>query len=83
MLVGMGISAQDIEAQNLPLPKRDMTPVSIEEKIICFADKFFSKSKGKDFLMAEKSVEQVRESQMRFNPDKVKVFDEWLELFGY
>lgn len=41
--VGMGFTLFDIKRENLPLPLRDMQPVSIEEKIICFADKFFTK----------------------------------------
>ena len=36
---GAGLSLQDIEEQNLPVPHRDMLPVSLEEEIICFADK--------------------------------------------
>jgi len=42
--VGTGISGHDVEAQGLPLPARDMLCVSLEERVICFADQFFSKS---------------------------------------
>ncbi|MCF8095928.1 MAG: HDIG domain-containing protein, partial [Desulfobacteraceae bacterium] len=42
--VGAGLSAADIANQGLSLPMRDMLPETIEEKIICFADSFFSKS---------------------------------------
>ena len=55
---GAGLSLQDIIKQNLPLPHRDMLPVSMEEQVICFADKFFSKTK----LDNEKSVEGARKS---------------------
>ncbi len=37
--IGVGITIQDIEKQDLPLPKMDYVPESIEEKIICYADK--------------------------------------------
>src|SRR4030042_5843938 len=40
--IGVGISRKDIEEKNLPLPQREVAPVSIEEQIICYADKFFS-----------------------------------------
>ena len=40
---GTGLSVADIQKQNLPLPLRDMFPVSIEEQIICYADIFYSK----------------------------------------
>jgi uncharacterized protein len=43
--VGAGLSRTEILAQNLPLPQRDMLPVSLEEIIICYADKFFSKNR--------------------------------------
>lgn len=38
---GAGLSLQNILQQDLPVPHREMTPVSLEEQIICFADKFF------------------------------------------
>lgn len=41
---GSGLTCEEIESRNMPLPHRDMLPLSIEEKIICYADKFYSKS---------------------------------------
>mgnify|MGYP002589662632 FL=1 len=38
---GAGMSLQSIIEQDLPIPHRDMVPVSMEEQVICFADKFF------------------------------------------
>lgn len=40
---GAGITLENILQQGLPLPLREMVPLSLEEKIICCADKFFSK----------------------------------------
>jgi uncharacterized protein len=77
---GMGISIQDIEKENLPLPKRDMFPISVEERIICFADKFFSKNK--EFLTKEKSINQIREHYLKFGEEKVAIFNKWLKEFG-
>ena len=37
--IGVGITVEDIRNRNLPLPLRDMTPQTIEEKIICYTDK--------------------------------------------
>ena len=51
---GAGMSLQSIIEQDLPIPHRDMVPVSMEEQVICFADKFFSKT----HLDREKSVEK-------------------------
>lgn len=79
--VGVGLTVKDIEEKNLPVPKRDMIPVSIEEQIICFADKFFSKDS--DFLLKEKPLERVRNSIAKFGEEKLRKFDDWLMTFGY
>lgn len=41
---GSGLTCDEIVSHHLPLPRRDMLPLSIEEKMICYADKFYSKS---------------------------------------
>jgi uncharacterized protein len=78
--LGVGLSAAEIENKNLPVPRRDMLPLSIEEQIICFADKFFSKDA--DFLLYEKPLERVRKGIARFGEEKLRRFDEWIRLFG-
>jgi uncharacterized protein len=78
--IGIGLTAKDIKEKNLPLPKRDMMPLSVEEQIICFADKFFSKDS--DFLLKEKPLERVRTYVSKFGKDNVKKFDEWVKIFG-
>jgi len=75
--VGVGISKQDIIKQKLPLPKRDMIPISIEEKIICYADKFF----WKKYPDKEKTISEVRKEISRYGKDKVKRFEEMERLF--
>jgi len=77
--LGVGLTVDDIEKQNLPLPKHDIDPVSIEEKIICFADCFYSKLPS--FINKEKSIEQIKKKLVIFGKDKVKKFDEWCKLF--
>lgn len=78
--VGAGISKREIEEKNLPLPKRDMLPITIEEQIICYADKFFSKTP--EFLLKEKPLDKVRQGIAKFGEDKLKQFDDWLNIFG-
>ena len=56
-----------------------MVPVSIEEQIICYADKFYSKN-GQD-VATEKSVEDIIESLKRYGQDKVARFKTWVEIF--
>lgn len=74
---GTGISLKQIEERNLPIPHRDMQPVSMEEQVVCFADKFFSKTS----LDAEKTVEQARKSLLKFGEDGVVKFDQWCKMF--
>lgn len=78
--VGIGLTVEDIERQKLPVPMREMVPVTLEEQIICFADKFFSKDN--DNLLDEKPVWKIREIIAGFGEDKLKRFDEWLRRFG-
>jgi len=77
--VGTGLSAEYIKEKKLPLPIRDMLPVSIEEQIISYSDKFFSKSKD---LFLEASVEEVRAEIAKFGVQDLKRFDKWHEIFG-
>lgn len=74
---GAGISPDEIEKQQLPIPKRDMRPVSLEEQVICFADKFFSKTK----LDKEKSIEKALKSISRYGEEGVERFNRWCEMF--
>lgn len=74
---GAGLSLQAILKQNLPIPHRDMVPVSLEEQIICFADKFYSKTK----LNKEKSVEKARKSIEKHGDEGLTRFDAWCKLF--
>jgi uncharacterized protein len=78
--VGVGISILDIDTHRLPLPKRDMMPLSLEEQIICYADKFFSKKQGE--FSEEKSLEKVRGEVLRYGKEKLGFFDELHSLFN-
>ena len=77
--VGVGISIEDIQRQNLPLPNRDMIPISIEEQILCYADKFFSKTGNGQPV--EKSIAQIIDNLSRYGPDKVERFEFWAQMF--
>lgn len=74
---GAGITMEAVERQKLPLPRREMVPVSLEEQLICFADKFYSKTHPE----AEKSVEKARKSIEKYGEDGVARFDRWCKLF--
>ncbi len=68
---GSGLAGDDILRQSLPLPVQDFLPETPEERLICLADKFFSKSGD----MQEKSFDAVRRSMEKFGPDSLDRFD--------
>jgi uncharacterized protein len=74
---GAGLSLKSIEEQNLPVPHREMLPVSLEEQVICFADKFFSKTR----LNEEKSMERALKSLAKFGEEGIARFNEWCVRF--
>jgi len=74
---GTGISLKTIEEKRLPLPRRDFVPITLEEQIICFADKFFSKTK----LDKEKSISEIQDSLRKHGEDAVLRFNNWCKLF--
>lgn len=76
---GSGLTVGDIERQHLPLPKRDMLPITLEEKLVCYADKFFSKSGD---IEKEKPLDRVLESMRRHGADTLNRFLKLHELFG-
>lgn len=75
---GAGLSLNDIVSQNLPLPHRDFLPETIEEKLICYADKFFSKT----HLDREKTIEQAEKSIAKFGNEGLSRFKEWEMIFS-
>ncbi|MFO8130387.1 MAG: HD domain-containing protein [Bacteroidales bacterium] len=78
--VGVGISAKEIRSKKLPLPERNMLPLTLEEQIICYADKFFSKDPEKPD--APKRLEDIRASLLRHGKDKLIRFNQFAEQFG-
>lgn len=74
---GAGLSLSEIVRQGLPVPRREMLPVSLEEQVVCFADKFFSKT----HLDREKPVEKARRSLERYGDEGLQRFDGWCERF--
>jgi uncharacterized protein len=78
--IGVGLTKKEIIEKKLPLPARDMIPVSIEEEIICLADKFYSKNPK--FLGKEKSVKQIKEGLEKFGIEKIKKLDLYLKKYN-
>ena len=64
--VGVGIRAAETLRRKLPLPARDMVPLSREERLICYADKFFSKT---DNGRHEKRIAEISAGLNRLSPE--------------
>ena len=75
---GAGITKAQVIVQNLPLPQQDFLPETMEEKVICYADKFFSKT----HIDREKTIEQAEKSLSKFGDEGVLRFREWEKCFG-
>lgn len=68
---GAGIDRDDIIAQNLPLPlDGDFMPATPLERLICYADKFYSKSGD----MKRKPMEKVVASMKRISQGSLERF---------
>ena len=74
---GAGLTRDDIVSQQLPLPQQDFLPETMEEKLVCYADKFFSKTRPDE----EKTLEQAVRSLSKFGDEGVSRFMEWHEMF--
>jgi uncharacterized protein len=75
---GTGLTPEMIKASHLPLPPhRTYIPVSPEEQLICFADKFFSKTKPDK----EKDIDKIRKSLNRYGEETLLRFNDWCKLF--
>lgn len=68
---GAGIDADDIAEFNLPIPPGNYMPETLLERLVCYADKFFSKNAD----MKEKSLERVRASMSKLSPKTAARFE--------
>lgn len=68
---GAGISEEDIREKGLPLPPGNYMPQTLEERLICYADKFYSKSSHPE---VEKPMERVEASMQRLGDATLRRF---------
>lgn len=74
---GTGLTREQIEKQGLPLPHRDFIPETMTERLVCYADKFFSKTHPERM----KTYEQAERSLMKFGEQGIQKLREWHEAF--
>lgn len=75
---GTGITLDQIYREDLPMPERNYCPESIEEKVICYADKFYSKS----HLGEEVALSKIKANIWRYGHDAVVRWNELEALCG-
>lgn len=75
---GTGLTKQQILDAGWNLPVKDFVPETLEEQLICFADKFFSKTR---FLETPRTFEQVVESMAKISPEAVEKVKCWAKMF--
>lgn len=76
---GAGLTAEEIAAAGLPLPPgRSYMPQSLLERLICYADCFYSKTGSN----TRKPLEAVERSMKHFGPEVVARFRALHQQFG-
>lgn len=75
---GTGISHEQIQIRHLPLPLNGQyEPDTLEEQIVCYADKFYSKTR----LGLTRTVEQTARSLEPFGEASLRRFFHWVDMF--
>jgi uncharacterized protein len=77
---GTGLTLSETRRYEGLLPARPMVPVSLEEQIISYSDKFFSKEPGRD--NKERTVDEIIRDLQRFGQHKAVVFINWHKQFS-
>lgn len=76
---GVGLYVKQIIDRNLPLPHRDFVPESIEEKIISFADLFWTKNT--QYLWQELPLSIIKEQIGKYGPEYSSILESWIAEF--
>ena len=74
---GTGLRREEFERQGLPVPDVDMVPEALEEQVVCYADKFYSKSRPDRV----RSVLETAQSLEKFGHEGVEKFLLWAKMF--
>ncbi|MFF9474133.1 HD domain-containing protein [Streptomyces roseolus] len=75
---GVGLTQEDVLTQGLPIPPADYVPVTPEERMVMYADKFHSKSTPPRFVSPDTFEARIA----RFGPEKVTTFQALRRQYG-
>lgn len=73
---GVGVTAEDVRNFGLDLPEADYVPRSQLQKLMSYSAKFHSKAPK------FKTIEDIKQSLMKFGQPKIERFDELMSEFG-
>lgn len=74
--IGVGITKEEIEQRNLPLPAQDYIPQTTEERLIAYADNFHSK------VPQFNSFDWICQKLGEYGKQKVTELEEYKKKFG-
>lgn len=74
---GTGLTPEVIKARELLLPEGDYRPETLEEQLVCYVDKYYSKSHPDRI----RSAEDTAKSLEKFGHEGVGIFWNWVKLF--
>lgn len=74
---GVGLTADEIRQNDLPLPHEDFLADTEEERLVMYADKFHSKLPSQF-----NTLEWYKEHVKRFGEEKVRIFESMAQDFG-
>ena len=73
---GTGITMEQVIRDELPIPIQDYCPVSLEEKIVCYADKFYSKGHIGETV----ALSKIRQQIWKYGHDAILRWDNLVTL---
>lgn len=75
---GAGLRWEELRAKGIDVPEGIYSPQTPEEEVICYADKFYSKTK----LGQRKALEKVRRSMLRHGEESLARFEALHSRYG-
>lgn len=76
---GAGLTMQELRDKGVDLPEGIYMPETVEERLICYADKFYSKTR----LGKRKELEKVRLSLLKHGTESLARFDRLASEFAF
>ena len=77
--LGVGLSRDYIVSHQLPLPAKDFVPQTLPEKIVTYADTFYSKYEER--LWTPDPATVIKAELAEYGPEQVQVFEQWQAQF--